>query len=117
MIVKEKPSKVSGSLRARLGLHGMPIEVQIEKLHGKNLPVEKMQSLARAYAMEQSNLQLADFKRLGVLGLWDNPYRTMRHDTEAAEITALRKIMEKGYVYRGLKPVTGALTAVRFGRS
>ena len=83
----------------------MPIEVQIEKLHGKNLPVEKMQSLARAYAMEQSNLQLADFKRLGVLGLWDNPYRTMRHDTEAAEITALRKIMEKGYVYRGLKPV------------
>ena len=70
--------------------HGMPIEVQIEKLHGKNLPVEKMQSLARAYAMEQSNLQLADFKRLGVLGLWDNPYRTMRHDTEAAEITALR---------------------------
>ena len=41
----------------------MPIEVQIEKLHGKNLPVEKMQSLARAYAMEQSNLQLADFKR------------------------------------------------------
>lgn len=85
--------------------HGMPIEVQIEKLHGKNLPVEKMQSLARAYAMEQSELQLADFKRLGVLGLWDNPYRTMRHETEAAEVRALREIMEKGYVYRGLKPV------------
>ena len=85
--------------------HGMPIEVQIEKQHGKNLPVDKMQSLARAYAMEQSKLQLADFKRLGVLGLWDNPYRTMRYDTEAAEIRALRLIMEKGYVYRGLKPV------------
>ena len=55
--------------------------------------------------MEQSKLQLADFKRLGVLGLWDNPYRTMRYDTEAAEIRALRLIMEKGYVYRGLKPV------------
>ena len=55
--------------------------------------------------MEQSKLQLSDFKRLGVLGLWDNPYRTMRYDTEAAEIRALRLIMEKGYVYRGLKPV------------
>ena len=85
--------------------HGMPIEVQIEKLHGKNLPVEKLQSLARAYAMEQSKLQLADFKRLGVLGFWENPYRTMRHETEAAEIRALRLIMEKGFVYRGLKPV------------
>ncbi|MDO5532078.1 isoleucine--tRNA ligase [Sutterella sp.] len=85
--------------------HGMPIEVQIEKLHGKNLPVDKMQSLARAYAMEQSELQLADFKRLGVLGFWENPYRTMRFETEAAEIVALKKIMEKGYVYRGLKPV------------
>ena len=58
--------------------HGMPIEVQIEKMHGKNLPVDKMQSLARAYALEQSKLQLADFKRLGVLGDWDNPYRTMK---------------------------------------
>ena len=106
MIVKEKTLEgYQAPYVPGWDCHGMPIEVQIEKLHGKNLPVEKMQSLARAYAMEQSNLQLADFKRLGVLGLWDNPYRTMRHDTEAAEITALRKIMEKGYVYRGLKPV------------
>ena len=85
--------------------HGMPIEVQIEKLHGKNLPVDKTQSLARAYATEQIDLQRADFKRLGVLGYWDNPYRTMRFDTEANEIRALKHIMEKGYVYRGLKPV------------
>ena len=85
--------------------HGMPIEVQIEKLHGKNLPVDEMQSLARAYAMEQSGLQLKDFKRLGILGDWDNPYRTMNFKTEAQEIRALAKIMEKGYVYRGLKPV------------
>ena len=83
----------------------MPIEVQIEKLHGKNLPVDKTQSLARAYATEQIDLQRADFKRLGVLGYWDNPYRTMRFDTEANEIRALKHIMEKGYVYRGLKPV------------
>ena len=85
--------------------HGMPIEVQIEKLHGKNLPVDKTQSLARAYATEQIEQQRADFKRLGVLGYWDNPYRTMRFDTEANEIRALKRIMEKGYVYRGLKPV------------
>lgn len=85
--------------------HGMPIEVQIEKMHGKNLPVAEMQSLARAYAMEQSLLQMEDFKRLGVLGYWDNPYRTLNFKTEAQEVRALKTIMEKGYVYRGLKPV------------
>ena len=85
--------------------HGMPIEVQIEKLHGKNLPVDQMQSLARAYALEQSKLQLADFKRLGVLGDWDNPYRTMKFKNEAEEIRALAAVVKKGYVYRGLKPV------------
>ena len=85
--------------------HGMPIEVQIEKMHGKNLPVDKMQSLARAYALEQSKLQLADFKRLGILGDWDNPYRTMKFKNEAEEIRALAAVVKKGYVYRGLKPV------------
>ena len=85
--------------------HGMPIEVQIEKMHGKILPVDKMQSLARAYALEQSKLQLADFKRLGVLGDWDNPYRTMKFKNEAEEIRALAAVVKKGYVYRGLKPV------------
>lgn len=85
--------------------HGMPIEVQIEKMHGKNLLVDKMQSLARAYALEQSKLQLADFKRLGVLGDWDNPYRTMKFKNEAEEIRALAAVVKKGYVYRGLKPV------------
>ena len=85
--------------------HGMPIEVQIEKMHGKNLPVDKMQSLARAYALEQSKLQLADFKRLGVLGDWDTPYRTMKFKNEAEEIRALAAVVKKGYVYRGLKPV------------
>jgi isoleucyl-tRNA synthetase len=85
--------------------HGMPIEREIEKQHGKNLPVEKTQSLARAYAATQIEQQKKDFRRLGVLGDWDNPYRTMDFRSEANEIRALGIILEKGYVYRGLKPV------------
>ena len=85
--------------------HGMPIEREIEKLHGKNLPTEKTQSLCRAYAAEQIERQKKDFERLGVLGEWGNPYLTMAFGTEADEIRALGKILQKGYVYRGLKPV------------
>ena len=85
--------------------HGMPIEREIEKSHGKNLPVEKTQSLCRAYAALQIERQRADFMRLGVLGEWDNPYQTMRYKSEADEIRVLGRILEKGYVYRGLKPV------------
>ncbi|MCU6432998.1 isoleucine--tRNA ligase [Undibacterium sp. Jales W-56] len=85
--------------------HGMPIEIQIEKLHGKNLPVAEVQAKARAYANEQIERQKADFIRLGVLGEWDNPYKTMAFGNEADEIRALGKLLEKGYVYRGLKPV------------
>ena len=85
--------------------HGMPIEVQIEKTHGKNLPVEKTQSLARAYAAEQIERQKKDFQRLGVLGDWDHPYLTMAYGNEADEIRTLGKLLEKGYIYRGLKPV------------
>ncbi len=85
--------------------HGMPIEIQIEKKHGKNIPVEETQRLARAYASEQIERQKMDFIRLGVLGDWENPYTTMAFKNEAAEIRVLGKLMEKGYVYRGLKPV------------
>jgi isoleucyl-tRNA synthetase len=85
--------------------HGMPIEIQIEKLYGKNLPVAEVQSKARAYASEQIERQKADFIRLGVLGEWDNPYQTMNFSNEADELRALGTILEKGYVYRGLKPV------------
>ena len=85
--------------------HGMPIEIQIEKKFGKSLPVEEVQAKARAYAYEQIENQKADFKRLGVLGEWDNPYLTMSFRTEANEIRVLGRILEKGYVYRGLKPV------------
>ena len=85
--------------------HGMPIEIQIEKKHGKNIPVEETQRLARAYATEQIERQKKDFIRLGVLGDWDNPYTTMAFKNEADEIRVLAKLMHKGYVYRGLKPV------------
>jgi isoleucyl-tRNA synthetase len=85
--------------------HGMPIEVQIEKKHGKNLPPEETQRLCRAYAAEQIERQKKDFERLGVMGDWGNPYLTMAHGNEADEIRVLGKLLEKGYVYRGLKPV------------
>ena len=85
--------------------HGMPIEVQIEKLHGKNLPPQETQALCRAYAGGQIESQKKDFQRLGVLGDWDNPYLTMAPGNEADEIRTLGRLLEKGYVYRGLKPV------------
>ena len=85
--------------------HGMPIEVQIEKTHGKHLPAAETQRLARAYATEQIARQKAQFRRLGVLGDWDHPYTTMAYKSEADEIRTLGKILEKGYLYRGLKPV------------
>src|SRR5918999_1739087 len=85
--------------------HGMPIEVQIEKKYGKNLPTEETLRLCRAFAAEQIERQKKDFQRLGVLGDWENPYLTMAPRTEAEEIRVLGKLLEKGYVYRGLKPV------------
>jgi isoleucyl-tRNA synthetase len=85
--------------------HGMPIEVQIEKKYGKNLPAEETQRLCRAYATEQIARQKKDFRRLGVLGDWDNPYLTMAYRNEADEVRALGILLRKGYLYRGLKPV------------
>ncbi|MYM38480.1 isoleucine--tRNA ligase [Duganella qianjiadongensis] len=85
--------------------HGMPIEIQIEKQFGKNLPTGEVLEKARAYAKEQVERQRKDFIRLGVLGEWDNPYLTMNYSNEADELRALGKLLEKGYVYRGLKPV------------
>ncbi|WP_028357967.1 isoleucine--tRNA ligase [Brackiella oedipodis] len=85
--------------------HGMPIEIQIEKKYGKNLPAREVMAKARAYANEQLENQRKDFKRLGVLGQWDDPYFTINHKNEATEIRALAAILEKGYVFRGLKPV------------
>ncbi|KAF1023166.1 MAG: Isoleucine--tRNA ligase [Paracidovorax wautersii] len=85
--------------------HGLPIENAIEKLHGRNLPRDEMQAKSRAFATEQIAQQMADFKRLGVLGDWEHPYKTMDYANEAGELRALKRVMERGYVYRGLKPV------------
>ncbi len=85
--------------------HGLPIENAIEKLHGRNLPRDEMQAKSRAFATEQIAQQMVDFKRLGVLGDWDHPYKTMNYANEAAELRALKRVMERGFVYRGLKLV------------
>ena len=85
--------------------HGLPIENQIEKPYGRNLSRDEMQAKGRAYATEQITLQMQDFKRLGVLGEWDNPYKTMNKPNEAGELRLFKRLMERGFVYRGLKPV------------
>ena len=85
--------------------HGLPIENQVEKDHGRGLPRSKVQALSRAYATEQIAQQKADFQRLGVLGDWQQPYRTMDPANEAGEIRVLKRLIERGYVYRGAKPV------------
>ena len=85
--------------------HGLPIENAIEKLHGRNLSRDDMQAKSRAFATEQIDQQREDFKRLGVLGDWERPYRTMDFANEAGEIRAFKQVIERGFVYRGLKPV------------
>ena len=85
--------------------HGLPIENAIEKQFGRGLDRDQMQARSRAYATEQIALQMADFQRLGVLGDWQRPYRTMDPANEAGEIRAFKRVIERGFVYRGLKPV------------
>ena len=85
--------------------HGLPIENAIEKTFGRGLSRAEVQAKSRAYALEQIAQQMADFKRLGVLGDWEHPYRTMDFGNEADEIRVLKRLIERGYVYRGLKPV------------
>jgi isoleucyl-tRNA synthetase len=85
--------------------HGLPIENAIEKLHGRKLSRDDMQAKSRAFATEQIAQQREDFKRLGVLGDWERPYRTMDPANEAGQIRAFKRVIERGFVYRGLKPV------------
>ena len=106
MIVKSRQLEGFDALYAPgWDCHGLPIENAIEKLHGRNLPRDEMQAKSRAFATEQIAQQMVDFKRLGVLGDWDHPYKTMNYANEANELRALKKVMERGFVYRGLKPV------------
>src|SRR5579863_2250645 len=88
--------------------HGLPIELQVEKKHGR--PGQKLDAAAfraacRAFAQEQVNLQRADFKRLGVLGDWDHPYLTMAPQYEAQQMRAFGRIIGNGHLYKGVKPV------------
>src|ERR1700754_2225325 len=85
--------------------HGLPIENAIEKKNGRNLSRDEMQARSRAYATEQIAQQMTDFQRLGVLGEWDHPYKTMDFSNEAGELRAFKRVIERGFVYRGLKPV------------
>ncbi|WP_416189953.1 isoleucine--tRNA ligase [Neisseria sp. CCUG17229] len=85
--------------------HGLPIEVMVEKLHGKDMPKARFRELCREYAAEQIARQKKDFIRLGVLGDWDNPYLTMDFQTEADTVRTLGEIYKAGYLYRGAKPV------------
>ncbi|HEY6135304.1 MAG TPA: isoleucine--tRNA ligase [Rubrivivax sp.] len=85
--------------------HGLPIENAIEKLYGRKLSRSEVQAKSRTFAGEQIAQQMQDFQRLGVLGDWDHPYRTMDFGNEAGEISVLKRLMERGFVYRGSKPV------------
>ncbi len=88
--------------------HGLPIEIAVEKQHGK--PGERLDARAfrqkcREYAAEQIDTQRDGFKRLGVLGDWESPYRTMDFKYEADMVRALSRIVANGHVVRGAKPV------------
>nr|WP_241093552.1 isoleucine--tRNA ligase [Xanthomonas sp.] len=88
--------------------HGLPIEIAIEKKFGKvgvKLDAAQFRQKCREYANEQIEIQRRDFKRLGVIGDWDNPYRTLDFHFEANEIRALARIVENGHLTRGVKPV------------
>ncbi|KRA53159.1 isoleucine--tRNA ligase [Pseudoxanthomonas sp. Root65] len=88
--------------------HGLPIEIAIEKKFGKvgvKLDAVEFRQKCREYAESQIDIQRKDFKRLGVIGDWDNPYKTLDFRFEANEIRALAKIVANGHLTRGVKPV------------
>jgi isoleucyl-tRNA synthetase len=88
--------------------HGLPIEHAVEKKYGRvgdKLDAAAFRVKCREYAAEQIDGQRRDFKRLGVIGDWNNPYRTMDFRYEADIVRSLAKIVERGHVVRGFKPV------------
>jgi isoleucyl-tRNA synthetase len=88
--------------------HGMPIEHKVSRDLGdkaRAMPKLELRNLCRAEAEKWIDLQRSDFRRLGVIGDWFKPYLTMAPEYDAAEIGVLRKMVEHGYVYRGLRPV------------
>ena len=87
--------------------HGLPIESALTKsgVDRKSMSVAEFRKLCEDYAWDQINQQRKDFKRLGVLGRWEDPYVTLTKDYEAAQIRVFSEMALKGYIYRGLKPV------------
>ncbi|HJU08858.1 MAG TPA: class I tRNA ligase family protein, partial [Rhodanobacteraceae bacterium] len=88
--------------------HGLPIEIAVEKKVGKvgqKVDAAQFRKLCRDYAASQIDLQRRDFKRLGVLGDWEHPYRTMDLKYEADILRALARVYANGHVARGFKPV------------
>ena len=88
--------------------HGMPIESAIikkNKLNHKAMPVPEFRNACQEFAENYIQRQMAGFKRLGVVGDWEHPYRTMDKHFEAQEVKVFGKMFEKGYIYKGLKPV------------
>ncbi|MDD3122307.1 MAG: isoleucine--tRNA ligase [Candidatus Izemoplasmatales bacterium] len=88
--------------------HGLPIENALskdKKVNRKEIDIPKFRELCKEYALEQVEIQKKQFRRLGILGEWDNPYITLDRKYEAAQIRMFGEMVEKGLVYKGLKPV------------
>src|ERR1700761_3928422 len=88
--------------------HGLPIEMQVEKTHGRvgsKISPKAFRAACREYAIKQIDLQRGEFKRLGVLGDWDHPYLTMAPRFEAEQLRAFSLIIKNGHLYKGFKPV------------
>ena len=88
--------------------HGLPIELAVEKKQGRpgqKLDVNAFRKACRDFATEQIEQQRIDFKRLGVMGDWDRPYRTMDPAYEAQQLRAFGRIVRNGHLYKGAKPV------------
>ncbi len=89
--------------------HGQPIEHKVEEALGtakfNATPTDKIRELCNRFAVENIELQKAGFRRLGVLGDWDNPYLTLYHEHDAADIEVFKAMFDKGMIYRGRKPV------------
>ncbi len=86
--------------------HGLPIELQVvKKMKGKDYTKDDLRKKCREYAKNFVNIQRDEFKRLGIIGDWENPYLTMSEHYEKSIVDALGDLVEKGYIYRALKPV------------
>jgi isoleucyl-tRNA synthetase len=88
--------------------HGLPIEIKVDEQLGRRkleMPAPEVLDACRKYAQTYVDLQTSQFERIGCFGRWDTPYKTMARDYEARTLEAFYGFLEKGFVYRGLKPV------------